>query len=184
MRSEPRSNHGPRTKDHRLRIASRYKDFNFRVGLKRPTRKFRDAASMIFDGCPDGSSRCSSPDRFGHPLRLVSKPVLEIGANRDVNRFRQAADVLEFLVERDHPVLAAERLRKSRARRCQRFETKLGQQARRTCVPRIWNDECARALMERFEAMGPVGLGGLYQWKMADGKLENGRFTPPVRRST
>src|SRR5207247_2002321 len=83
----------------------------------------------------------------------------EIGRDRQLGRLDDGARVRERLGARHAPVAPAEHARRGAARGGERLEAQAGEDARRARVPRVGDDERARALMQLAEAIGLLGSG-------------------------
>src|SRR5258706_582140 len=92
-------------------------------------------------------------DGLGRGARLVGEAFLEVGRHRQVDRLDDRAAVRERLVARHRAVELAARPRARAARGGERREAQSREHARRARVPRIGDDESARACVQRAETL-------------------------------
>ena len=112
----------------------------------------------ILDRRPDQPALRAEPDRLGDDARIVAEAALQVGADRQIGRGDDPADVLHHLVACDRAVPSSDRERVAGAGRRERLEAGGREQACRSRVPRIRNDERLRARVQRTERLAFLSL--------------------------
>ena len=111
-------------------------------------------SGRVLDRAAHDAGLRGEPDHLGGGARLVRIAALEVCAHRKRGRKRDVGTVIQHHApaHRTGPVAAAERVRETKASRCERLEAERGEDLGRAGVPRIRNDERARALVKRANA--------------------------------
>src|SRR5262249_14352006 len=112
----------------------------------------------VLDRRSDEASGCGVAIGFGHVIRGGAEAAFEIHRDRKIGRVNDGAGVREHLVAGDPAVARAVCAGSRVAGGGDRRKAEARQNARRSRVPGVGDDERARPLMERAERIGFVEL--------------------------
>ena len=120
----------------------------------------RGIAGRIFDRCADETDLGCETDGLRRILGRVSVAVLEIGGDGEMRRVDDRLRIRERIIARDGAVAvaAAEHEGEAGAGGGERVEAEPREDARGAGVPRIGDDERARARVQRLECLRLLGL--------------------------
>src|SRR5262249_28037618 len=119
--------------------------------------------SRILDRASNESYLGRKPNSFRHDFRCIPKAISQVCRDGQVRSIDNQTAVLQRLISRQ-PMISSTKRRSSGGARCRQcLEAKAGKNSGGADIPRVRNDEGARAVVKCEEASRLFVLGGIHR---------------------